>query len=99
VRGTATLQNGEAFVPFPEHFRHVANPATMTATLTPMSADTYGLAVIDKTSGGIRVKELKGGTGNFSFDWEVKCVRAGYEDYEAVRERIETPALKPDIEK
>ena len=89
VRGTATLENGEAFVPFPEHFQSVANPSTMTVILTPMSADTYGLAVIEKTADGIRVKELKGGTGNFSFDWEVKCVRAGFEDYQPVRPKLE----------
>ena len=96
VRGSATLHNGEAFVPFPEHFTYVANPKTMTVILTPQSADTYGLAVIEKKSNGIRVKELKGGIGNFDFDWEVKCVRAGYEDYQVVREKKElNTAAKP----
>lgn len=103
VRGTATLENGEAFVPFPEHFQSVANPSTMTVILTPMSADTYGLAVVEKTAAGIRVKELKGGTGNFSFDWEVKCVRAGFEDYQPVRTKvgrkadIELPKVQPSL--
>lgn len=96
TRGTATLENGEAFVPFPEHFRSVANPGTMTVILTPMSADTYGLAVVEKTGAGIRVKELKGGAGNFGFDWEVKCVRKGYENYQPVRDKRGTvPALPP----
>ncbi|MFQ5448116.1 MAG: hypothetical protein ACE5FF_14425, partial [Saprospiraceae bacterium] len=99
VRGTATLQNGEAFVLFPEHFRSVANLATLTVILTPMSADTYGLAVIEKTEAGIRVKELKGGTGNFSFDWEVKGVRKGYENYQPVREKREAVVALPSAGK
>ncbi len=88
-RGTATLQGGEAFVPFSEHFELVLNPETMTVILTPHSADTYGLAVIEKTAKGIRVKELKGGRGNFGFDWEVKGVRKGYEEYRVIRDASE----------
>ncbi len=87
VRGTAKLEGGAAFVPFPEHFRLIANPATMTVMLTPLSADTRGLAVVEKTENGFRVKELMGGEGAFAFDWEVKCVRAGYEDYSVIREK------------
>ena len=83
-RGNATLVNGEAFVPFPDHFRQVCNPETLTAQLTPRHWDTYGLAVIKISEEGIWVKELKGGQGNFSFDWEVKGTRKGYEDYQPV---------------
>ncbi len=87
VRGSATLENGEAFISFAEHFRHVANPETMTVILTPLSAETYGLAAIEKSAKGIRVKELQHGQGNFDFDWEVKCVRQGHEDFEVVRKK------------
>ena len=90
-RGVATLENGEAWVPFSEAFEIVANPATMTVILTPHSADTYGLAVVEKTATGFRVKEFKGGTGSFSFDWEVKCVRKGWEDWEVERDRRAGP--------
>ena len=31
------------------------------------------------------VEELLGGTGNYSFDWEVKAVRQGHENYEVIR--------------
>jgi hypothetical protein len=31
------------------------------------------------------VKELHRGTGNYEFDWEVKCVRKGHEDYRVTR--------------
>jgi len=86
-RGTARLENGEAFIPFPEHYQLVANAETMTVNLTPLSAETFGLAVIEKTAEGIRVKELAGGTGTFSFDWEVTCVRKGYENFKVIRDK------------
>jgi len=91
-RGTTRLVNGEAFVPFSEHFELVINPSTMTIQLTPGSAESEGLAVIEKNSKGFRVRELRKGTGNYTFDWEVKGVRKGYEDYKAVRIKgVETP--------
>jgi hypothetical protein len=88
-RGTATLENGEVFIPYSETFEIVVNPETVTITLTPHSADTYGLAVIQKETDGFRVKELKGGNGNFSFDYTVMGVRKGYEDFEVVRQAEE----------
>jgi len=88
-RGTAQLADGEVFVPFSEHFRLVANAKTMTVHLTPLSADTYGLAVVEKTEKGFKVKELRQGKGNFKFDWEVKCVRKGHEDFKPVRDKSE----------
>ncbi|MEL6123014.1 MAG: hypothetical protein AAFR14_04780 [Bacteroidota bacterium] len=89
-RGTAQLSSGETFVPFGEAYRLIANPSSMTVQVTPHSAETYGLAVISKTSDGFYVKELKDGNGNFTFDWEVKCVRRGHEDFEVIR-----PVLDP----
>jgi hypothetical protein len=92
VRGTAQLVNGEAFIPFPEHFKLIINPASLTIITTPGSIDTYGLAVVEKTAGGFRVKELKGGTGNFQFDWEAKAVRKGCEHFEVVRDVEPNPS-------
>ncbi len=86
-RGTATLKDGELKVPLSEHFKAIANTNTMTVILTPHSTDTYGLAVVKKGSDGFVVKELKGGKGNFSFDWEVKCKRLGREDFQVERPR------------
>jgi len=86
-RGTAQLVDGEAQVDFSEHFELVANPETMTVILTPNSALSEGLAVIEKTATGIKVKELRNGTGNYKFDWEVKCVRKGYEDFQVIRDK------------
>ena len=91
-RGTFTLVNGEAFVPFSDHFENVINPSTLTVQMTPLSADSEGLAVIEKTSKGFRVKELRKGTGNYKVDWEAKGVRAGYENYKVVRTKgVDTP--------
>ncbi len=94
-RGTAQLNNGEAFIPFTEHFEIVVNPATMTINLTPLNASSKGLAVIEKNANGFKVKELSNGTGNYQIDWEAKGVRKGYEDYRAIRDSKELQMAMP----
>ncbi|HND87551.1 MAG TPA: hypothetical protein PK971_04445 [Saprospiraceae bacterium] len=91
-RGTAQLSGGIATVRFSEHFQAVADYLSMTVMLTPLSADSKGMAVIEKTKEGFQVKELLGGRGNYAFDWEVKCIRKGYEDFKAVRPREPYPS-------
>lgn len=86
-RGTGSLENGEAFIKFSDHFKKVINPQSLTVQLTPLSASTYGLAVIEKNADGFKVKELQNGNGNFGFDWEIKGVRQGYEDYKVYRKK------------
>ena len=86
-RGTAELVNGEAFIPYSETFGIVINPNTVTVQLTAQSAESLGLAVVEKTATGFKVKELMKGTGNYAFDWEVKGVRKGYEDYKVIQDR------------
>ncbi len=86
-RGTAELVNGQAVVKFSEHFSLLANPTTMTVILTPRSANSQGLAALEYSSEGFVVKELRNGTASYSFDWEVKAVRKGFEDYQVVREK------------
>lgn len=88
-RGTGQVVNGEGTVTFPDHFSTVINPETMTITLTPLSAESKGMAVIRKEKDGFVVKELLQGTGNYAFDWEVKAVRKGYEDWRVVRDKNE----------
>ena len=96
VRGTATLVNGKATIEFPDHFGYVANPTTMTVMMTPLSPESKGLCVFEKTKSGFTVKELWNGQGNYDFDWEVKCVRKGYEDYRVIRDEMEAaPAFTP----
>lgn len=84
-RGTAQLINGETFVYYTDHFIWVSNTDKVTVLVSPNEFDTYGLAVIEKLDNGFKVKELMGGKGNFSFDWEVKAVRKGFENYEVIR--------------
>jgi len=91
VRGTGQIVNGEAFILFPDHFSIVANPSTLTVILTPGSSETFGLSVVEKLPNGFKVKELKGGKGTFSFDWEAKAIRKGFENYQAVRNKRDTP--------
>lgn len=96
-RGTATLVDGEAFVPFSNHFGLVVNPGTMTVSLTPHSAESMGLAVVEKTPAGIRVRELMRGNGSYDFDWEVKGVRKGFEDYQVIRDAREGNLYKAPL--
>lgn len=94
-RGTVQLVNGEAEVTFSEHFEIVANPTTMTILTSPWSADSKGLAVVERTATGFKIKELHGGTGNYNVDWEVKAVRKGWEDYQPIRDREQENAPNP----
>jgi hypothetical protein len=93
IRGTSHLVNGQATVELPEHFLAVASSRGMTVQVTPLSAESHGLAVVRKSLDGIIIRELRRGTGTYDFDWEVKCVRRGYEDYRVIRPGDElTPA-------
>jgi hypothetical protein len=87
LRGTAKLINGTVSVDFPSHFKHVIQDKGMTVMLTPLSAESNGLAVVQKSANGFTVVELDKGTGSYEFDWEVKSVRRGFEDYEVVRQK------------
>jgi hypothetical protein len=85
-RGTSQLKNGEAYILYSEHFKHVINTKTVTVKLSAHDSETFGLAVIEKSEKGFKVKELKNGKRNFSFDWQVRAVRKGYEDYKVFRD-------------
>jgi hypothetical protein len=61
----------------------------MTVQVTPLSADSMGLAVVRKGLAGFVVRELQRGSGNYDFDWDVKCVHRGHEDYQVTRPRRE----------
>jgi hypothetical protein len=89
ARGTAQLVNGQVKVDFPDHFQLVANPNTLTIVLTPLSGQSKGLAVVSKGADGFEVEELWSGTGNYEFDWEVKGVRKGHENYRVIRDASE----------
>jgi hypothetical protein len=93
LRGTTRLVNGEAKVGLPDHFVHVANLDKMTVQVTALSPDSMGLAVVGKGPEGFVVRELRQGSGNYDFDWDVKCVRKGHEDFRVTRPRGEMAAF------
>jgi hypothetical protein len=85
VRGSGTLVNGYTQITLPGHFGSVATNINLTVILTPLSADSKGLAVVSKSVTGFEVRELFSGTGSYDFDYRVSAVRQGYENYEAIR--------------
>jgi hypothetical protein len=92
VRGTARLTKGRGTVFFPDHFQIVAAPEGMTVQLTPLDASSKGLTVVAKSASAIEVRELRQGTGTYDFDWEVKSVRKGHENFQVVRSKPDKTA-------
>lgn len=84
-RGTVELVNGMATITLSEHFQAVMNSNTMTVQVTPLSPDSEGLSVYEKSENGFKIKELRHGAGIYRVDWEAKAVRKGYENYQVVR--------------
>lgn len=85
VRGTATLVKGEAIIELPEHFRSIASDQGMTVTVTPLSADSAGLAVTEKSTRRVVVRELNRGKGSYEFDYMITAVRKGYENFQVIQ--------------
>ena len=85
VRGTGALVDGRAKIDLPDHFRAVVNTDTMTVHLTPTSAKSLGLAVVEKSGDFFVVAELAQGMGTYEFDYYVMGVRKGYEDFQVIR--------------
>jgi hypothetical protein len=94
LRGTGRLVNGQATIALPDHFAAIGNHTSMTVQVTALSSDSLGLSVVAKEPSGFTVKELHRGSGNYDFDWEVKCVRKGHEDYRVTRPRSKTVSLE-----
>jgi len=84
-RGTSKLTDGRCEVVLPDTYTSIANMSTSTIIVTPLNSKTYGLAVVEKTENGFIVEELMDGNANFDFDWEIKSVRIGYENYEVLK--------------
>jgi hypothetical protein len=82
-RGTATLQNGMAWIELPEHFSLVTSDNGLTVQVTP-SGPSNGLYVVSKSNTSIEVRELGDGTSNVSFDWIIHGVRKGHEMYDPI---------------
>lgn len=84
VRGSATLVNGVAEVPIPEHFGMVTATEGLTAQLTPRGG-WLQLYVESVTPAHMVVREANGQSGNF--DYLVQGVRKGYEEAPVIRDR------------
>ncbi|MCZ6692010.1 MAG: hypothetical protein O7H41_20680 [Planctomycetota bacterium] len=92
VRGTSSLVNGEAVIDLPDVFGLASSStAPVTVYVTPLSAESRGLAVVERSNKRIVVKELQKGQGNYEFDWVVYAVRVGFEDHQTIRARSTAP--------
>ncbi len=89
MRGTGELVDGYAYVVLPEHFELIVTPDDMTASVTPTSTLSLGLAVTELAPGYMVVEELGGGRGSYEFHYRIEAVRVGYEDYRVIREASE----------
>ena len=85
VRGTGHLVNGRATITLPDHFTNLATLDGLTVQLTPLAAESRGLAVVRKSLTSIDVQELMSGSGSYDFDWRVEAVRKGHENFQVVR--------------
>jgi len=75
IRGTAKLTSGKAQIDFPLYFQNLACPHSMTVVVTPLSALSKGIAIVEKNLTGMRATELYEGLGNYNFDWEVNATK------------------------
>jgi len=93
-RGQIKLTNGEAEVTYEDYFSEIILQEGITITLTPHSADSKGLAAIERTVEGFKIKELFDGNGSYLVDWEAKSVRKGFEDFKVLRHKDDPDYLK-----
>ena len=87
TRGTIDLVSGNAYVSLPEHFAVMANPSSITVSLTPRAAESKGVAAVEISGQGFRVVELFQGTGNYAVDYLIHALRSGYENREVYLSR------------
>jgi hypothetical protein len=80
------LIDGQATIETPEHFRLVAGKdEDITVQLTPRYTDTFGLAAIEMTRKKIEVRELKGGSSSYEFDYFITAKRRGFEAHQPIQ--------------
>ncbi len=88
-RGTYRLENGYAEIPLPDHFYLLAEEEGMSATLTPRSIESKGLAILAIKPDRLVVQELSGGKGNYEFDYNVIATREGKVGRSNLREWVD----------
>jgi trimeric autotransporter adhesin len=93
LSGTGTLQMGEVIITFAADTQEIIDgsaPIKVSVTLT--SVEAMGVAVIEKSAQGFKVKELGGGTSSSTFDWMVIAKRKiSNESF-----NVENPVTIPD---
>lgn len=79
--GSAQLENGQATVRLDPIFAATVNTATKYHVfLTPRSAETKGLAVVEQNAEGFIVQEAHGGRGSYEFDYRIMAKVRGQEN-------------------
>jgi hypothetical protein len=80
------VEGGRAEIELPDHFGWVTDDdEPIHVQTTPHSADSGGLAAVERTSERLVIEDLDG-DGNYEFSYTVKGTRTGYADKEVVRE-------------
>ena len=98
VRGSGELILGEGVVMLPEHFRDVVDIQTLTVTVTPLSAESLGLAVVGKGEDRFVVRELANGLGSYGFDYTVMATRNDAQGLPVIRPVQDYQAMVPQID-
>ena len=73
-RGTATLTNGTFRIVLPPEEAKKMAEGSVTIQLTPLSASSKGLAVVQKENDAFTVAELQSGKGSYAFDWTLTAL-------------------------
>jgi hypothetical protein len=90
--GVAELDDGRVEIDLPEHFAWVTSEDDpLHVQTTPYSADSAGLAVVERSTEHLVVEDLDG-EGDYEFSYTVRGTRDGYEDKQVVREPSEATA-------
>lgn len=88
TRGTANLNNGEAYISFKESFKNlVSETETINITVTP-NGETNGLYISRITKDGFYVKENKNGKNSVTLNWIAIGTKKGYENGIAISKEI-----------
>lgn len=88
TRGTANLNNGEAYISFKESFKNlVSETETINITVTP-NGETNGVYISRITKDGFYVKENKNGKNSVTLNWIAIGTKKGYEDGIAISNEI-----------
>ena len=85
IRGTATLEEGVAYIEMPEYWTQVAADEGITVNLTPEGV-WAPLYVASKSKEKILVQVAEGGPLDATFSYTVMALRDGFQDHEPIQE-------------